>query len=106
VREFGEVCYQGPACKCCKTELDVIEKVLAILDHEQKRTKLGFVQYTRIAELIAKKEDEPVARIVAGHHCGFDFKEDQRSAMCSCGAITTNPYYVEKEKADEHHTDL
>lgn len=101
MREFKDTHYSGPACACCKTELDVIEKVLAVLDLEQKRTKLGFVQYSRIAELIRKKDDEPVARIVGGHHCGFDFKEDQRTAMCACGVITTNPLYTEKEKTNE-----
>lgn len=32
------------------------------------------------------------------HHCGFDFKPNKATAKCKCGAIATNPYYVNKER--------
>jgi len=30
------------------------------------------------------------------HHCGFDFSEGLETAICNCGAVATNPYYMEQ----------
>lgn len=27
------------------------------------------------------------------HHCGFDFRAYQATAKCTCGNVSTNPYY-------------
>jgi hypothetical protein len=32
-----------------------LQQILELLDEEQKRTKLGFIQYKRIIELLEKK---------------------------------------------------
>lgn len=31
-----------------------------------------------------------------GHHCGFDFVQNQPTATCTCGAAATNPFYTIK----------
>ncbi len=31
-----------------------------------------------------------------GHHCGFDFAENQPTAKCKCGAVATNPAFFIK----------
>jgi hypothetical protein len=33
----------------------------------------------------------------AGHHCGYDFEIWKPTAICRCGAIATNPFYVWSE---------
>lgn len=30
------------------------------------------------------------------HHCGFDFSDGMPTAVCNCGAVATNPYYMEQ----------
>lgn len=30
------------------------------------------------------------------HHCGFDFSNGLATAVCNCGAVATNPYYMEQ----------
>jgi hypothetical protein len=57
MRDFKEPYYTGPDCVCCKSESQVIAEVWAKLDAEQKRSRLGFIQYKRIEELIGKKEE-------------------------------------------------
>lgn len=27
------------------------------------------------------------------HHCGFDFKPEDKTAKCACGAVATNPFW-------------
>lgn len=29
-----------------------------------------------------------------GHHCGYDFEIWKPTAVCKCGAVATNPFYV------------
>lgn len=29
-----------------------------------------------------------------GHHCGYDFEIWKPTAVCECGAVATNPFYV------------
>ena len=31
-----------------------------------------------------------------GHHCGFDFVENQQTATCNCGSVATNPFWIVK----------
>ena len=31
-----------------------------------------------------------------GHHCGFDFVQNQPTATCTCGAVATNPFWTMK----------
>jgi len=45
-------------------------------------------------ELLAK--DPEMYQRRTSHHCGFDFKPDQTLAKCTCGKISTNPYFVIK----------
>ena len=41
--------------------------------------------------------DPEFARPYRGkHHCGFDFKPDQATAKCVCGAVATNPFWTIK----------
>jgi len=38
----------------------------------------------------------PYRRKSPSHHCGFDFTDDLPTATCNCGAVATNPYYMEQ----------
>lgn len=48
-------------------------------------------------EAIEKSESTPPLKVdlnKATHHCGYDFEIWKPTAVCKCGAIATNPFYV------------
>jgi hypothetical protein len=58
MREFNEPYYTGPDCVCCtKSESQVIAEIWEKFDAEQKRSRIGFIQYKRIEELIGKNKE-------------------------------------------------
>ena len=53
MRDFKNPTYDGPDCVCCKSKADrERERITEVLEAEKARTKLGFIQYRRIEELI------------------------------------------------------
>lgn len=62
---FTDPFYEGTECKCCSPKpVEKVtkayargvqgeqERIMKLLEQEQARTKLGFIQYQRIADLI------------------------------------------------------
>jgi hypothetical protein len=48
-------------------------------------------------EAIENKDELPQLKVdlnKATHHCGYDFEIWKPTAVCRCGAIATNPFYV------------
>ena len=41
-------------------------------------------------------DPEMYTRRRPNHHCGFDFSQGLPTAVCNCGAVATNPYYMEQ----------
>ena len=56
MREFNDPYYNGEGCVCCKeTSEDVLifrERLLEALKQEQERSRLGFIQYKVLEEII------------------------------------------------------
>lgn len=67
----GECSWDGVPDKCCCKELEKGYKILA-------------------------NDTEAYRRKSPNHHCGFDFSEGSETATCNCGAVATNPYYMEQ----------
>jgi hypothetical protein len=47
-------------------------------------------------ELLAKDPEMSSRRRSFNHHCSFNFKAEQTLAKCTCGKISTNPYFFIK----------
>ena len=45
-------------------------------------------------KILAKDPEMQMRRKFTSHHCSFDFGIDQQLATCTCGMISTNPYYI------------
>jgi hypothetical protein len=45
-------------------------------------------------KILAKDPEMQRRRKFTSHQCGFDFGIDQQLATCTCGMISTNPYYI------------
>lgn len=41
-------------------------------------------------------EDPEMSLRRQSHHCGFDFLENQATAKCECGVVSTNPFWTFK----------
>lgn len=40
------------------------------------------------------KQAEQLSMPGGSHQHGFDFTKNDKTAMCKCGVISTNPYYI------------
>lgn len=58
----------------------------------------GALTCVRKAIEALEKRDAPIELKVdlsrSGHHCGYDFEIWKPTAVCECGAVATNPFYV------------
>jgi hypothetical protein len=77
-------------CESCNDDTDGCELVsLIALINKEKLVEDPIEKGYRLLS-----EDSEMFQRRQSHRCGFDFLENQATAKCKCGVVSTNPFWT------------